>query len=148
LIDGFCSVDDMVKRFDIWPTHKVLKAIYLLLEQNLVFVQKSSLFGPLTAFQKISVGVEEMIGREANKVILQASLHIVHGESTAADRFQVDQNAQISVNLNHMKVSEQPVSEVLVELRQWMEAYLAYCRQKVDPLAIDTLVAATVRRAD
>jgi Domain of unknown function (DUF4388) len=148
LIDGFNSVDDIVQKFSPWPTHKVLKALYLLLEQDLIFVQKASLFGPLTAFQRISQGIEEVVGREANKAMLQASLHMVHGESAATNNFQIDQQAHISINLNHMRVSQQPVSEVLVELRQWMEAYLAYCRQKLDPQRVDKLVADTVRRTD
>ncbi len=91
-------------------------------------------------------GPNAAIMHRANKVMLQASLHYVLGESTAANRFQVDQNCRISINLNQMKVSGEPVSTVMVELRQWMEAYLAYCRQEIDPHAVDSLVAAAVRR--
>lgn len=146
LIDGFTSVDEIVKAFDRWPTHKVLKSLYLLMEHGLISVQKSDLFGPLSVFQKIALEVESLIGREANKVLLQASLYYVHGESNAADTFQIDHSARISVNMNHMKTSGVPVSTILVELRQWMEAYLAYCRQKVGAGTIDTMVAAAVKK--
>jgi hypothetical protein len=147
LINGFTPVDEIIKAFDQWPTHKVLKSLYFLLERNLVSVQKGDLFGPLSVFQKIALDIESLIGRDANKVLLQASLYYVLGESNSANHFQVDQSARISVNLNHIKSSGTPTSTVLVELRQWMEAYLAYCRQKAAPEAIDTLVAAAVRKS-
>jgi hypothetical protein len=146
LIDSFRSVEEIVKSFDIWPTHRVLKALYLLLEQDLVAVQTGNLFGPLSVFQKIVLDVEALIGRDANKVILQASLYFVHGDSASADRFQIDQYSRISVNMNHMQTAGEPVTAVLVELRQWMEAYLGYCRQKVAAETIDALVSAAVRK--
>jgi len=146
LIDSFSSVDEIVKAFDQWPSHKVLKSVYLLMEHNLVSVQTGNLFGPLSVFQKIISDVESHIGRDANKLILQASLHFVHGESSSADRFQVDQNTRISVNMNHMRKAGEPIATVLVELRQWMEAYLAYCRQKVAPETIDAIVSAAVKK--
>jgi len=146
LIDSFSSVDEIVKAFDQWPSHKVLKSVYLLMEHNLVSVQTGNLFGPLSVFQKIISDVESHIGRDANKLILQASLHFVHGESSSADRFQVDHNTRISVNMNHMRKAGEPIATVLVELRQWMEAYLAYCRQKVAPETIDAIVSAAVKK--
>lgn len=146
LIDSFRSVEEIVKSFDIWPSHRVLKALYLLLEQDLVAVQTGNLFGPLAVFQKIVLDVEALIGRDANKVILQASLYFVHGDSTSADRFQIDQYSRISVNMNHIQHAGEPVTAVLVELRQWMEAYLGYCRQKVAAETIDALVSAAVRK--
>jgi len=81
-----------------------------------------------------------LLGRDLNKALLQSSLHYVHGDSAAATRFHIDHEGRISVNLNQMKRSGVPVSAVLLELRRWMEAYLAYCRRQIDPRQIDEIV--------
>jgi hypothetical protein len=50
----------------------------------------------------------------------------------------------VSVNLSQVKASGTPVSVVLLELRRWMEAYLAYARRQLDPHLVDSLVAKVV----
>jgi hypothetical protein len=42
--------------------------------------------------------------------------------------------------LSQVKRTGAPVSAVLLELRRWMEAYLAYCRRQSDPAIIDEIV--------
>ncbi|MBK9143669.1 MAG: DUF4388 domain-containing protein [Candidatus Melainabacteria bacterium] len=139
-VDGLSTLDEVVRQFDRWPCHKILKAVDVLMSNNLVTVQKASLFRPLTVFQKIAAEIQEVIGKDDNKAILEASLHYVHGDSAASSRFQVDHEGRVSVNLSQVKQSGAPVSAVLLELRRWMEAYLAYCRRQADPKVIDRIV--------
>ena len=78
--------------------------------------------------------------------MLEASLHYVHGDSPAASRFHVDGDGRVSVNLSQVKQSGAPVSAVLLELRRWMEAYLAYCRRQSDAKIIDDIVTKIIDR--
>jgi hypothetical protein len=140
LIDGLSTLDEVIRSFDIWPSHLIIKAIYLLIENKLANVQQASLFRPLSIFQRIAAELQKTLGKEQNKELLQASLHYVHGESPSATRFHIDNEGRVSLNLAQVKRSGTPVSAVILELRRWMEAYLAYCRRKMDPQQVDVLV--------
>jgi hypothetical protein len=59
-------------------------------------------------------------------------------------RFVIDREGRVSVNLTQVKTSGTPVSMVLIELRRWMEAYLAYVRRQTDPALVDGIVASIV----
>ncbi len=139
-IDGLSTLDEVIRSFDVWPCHMILKAVQVLIDNKLVSVQQASLFRPLTVFQKITTEIQQVIGREDNKAILEASLHYVHGDSPASHRFNIDHEGRVSVNLSQVKRSGAPVSAVLLELRRWMEAYLAYCRRQSNPAVIDEIV--------
>ena len=144
LIDGLSTLDEVIKSYDVWPGHMIVKSVALLLEHKLVNVQQASLFRPISVFQRISVELQKIVGREDNRAILHASLHYVHGESAAANRFHIDNEGRVSVNLSQVKSSGAPVSAVILELRRWMEAYLAYCRRQIDPATVDNIVAKIV----
>jgi len=88
--------------------------------------------------------MQEIIGKEDNKALLYSSLHYVHGDSPAKGRFHIDHEGRISVNLSQMKRAGVPVSAVLLELRRWMEAYLAYGRRQMDPALVDQIVARVI----
>ncbi|MBK9203319.1 MAG: hypothetical protein IPL73_12985 [Candidatus Obscuribacter sp.] len=68
----------------------------------------------------------------------------MHGDSLAKNRFHIDHEGRISVNLSQMKRAGIPVSAVLLELRRWMEAYLAYCRRQIDSKVVDEIVARVI----
>ncbi len=51
LVDGFSTLDEVAKSFDIWAAHEVAKAIKLLIDQRLVNIQNASLLRPLSIFQ-------------------------------------------------------------------------------------------------
>ena len=140
LIDGLTTLDEVLKEYDSWPAHMVVRSVYMLLESKLVNVQQASLFRPISVFQRISAELQKHIGREDNRAILQASLHYVHGESAASYRFNIDNEGRVSVNLSQVKSSGAPVSAVILELRRWMEAYLAYCRRQIEPHIVDAVV--------
>jgi hypothetical protein len=144
LIDGLSTLDEVIKSYDQWPTHMIVKTIHLLLDHKLVNIQQASLFRPLSIFQRIVGELQKTIGRDDNKALLQASLHYVHGDSAAANRFNIDAEGRVSVNLSQVKASGAPVSAVILELRRWMEAYLAYCRRQIDPAIVDNIVAKVV----
>lgn len=144
LIDGLSTLDEVIKSFDLWPAYAIIKSVHLLIDQRLVNVQQASLFRPLSVFQRIVTELQKTIGRDDNKALLQASLHYVHGDSPAASRFHIDHEGRVSVNLAQVKTSGTPVSAVLLELRRWMEAYLAYCRRQIDPHIVDNAVAKIV----
>lgn len=144
LIDGLSTLDEVIKGYDSWPTHMIVKTIHLLLDNKLVNVQQASLFRPLSIFQRIVAELQKTIGRDDNKALLHASLHYVHGDSAAANRFNIDTEGRVSVNLAQVKASGAPVSAVILELRRWMEAYLAYCRRQIDPQTVDNVVAKVV----
>lgn len=144
LIDGLSTLDEVIKSFDKWPAHMIVKSVALMLEHKLVNVQQASLFRPLSIFQRIVAELQKTVGRDDNKALLQASLHYVHGDSAAASRFNIDQEGRVSVNLAQVKASGAPVSAVILELRRWMEAYLAYCRRQIDPQLVDNTVAKVV----
>lgn len=144
LIDGLSTLDEVIKSFDQWPGYAIIKSVNLLIDQRLVNVQQASLFRPLSVFQRIVSELQKTIGRDDNKALLQASLHYVHGDSPAASRFHIDHEGRVSVNLAQVKTSGTPVSAVLLELRRWMEAYLAYCRRQIDPHIVDNAVAKIV----
>lgn len=146
-MNGLSTINEVVRSFHSWPTHCVIRAIDVLLRNGLLVHQTSSLFKPLNVFQKIVLRLREMIGSEENKVLLHSSLHYALGDSSAKDRFQIDQEGYVNVNLSKLKNSGVAATVVLQELRQWMEAYLAYCRQKVEPSVVDFVVATIIREA-
>jgi len=144
LIDGLSTLDEIIRSFNIWPSHSIIKAVYLLIENKLVSVQQASLFRPLSIFQRIAAELQKSLGKEENKALLQASLHYVHGESPSAARFHIDNEGRVSLNLSQVKRSGTPVTAVILELRRWMEAYLAYSRRRLDPHLVDNVVARIV----
>jgi hypothetical protein len=145
LIDGLTTLDEVIKIFDEWPTHLVLKTVQLFIDYKLVQVQQTSLFKPLKVFQRLVVELRELLGPETNRSILEASLHCVHGDTVAFQRFNIDREGRVSVNLSQVKMSGTPVSNVLLELRRWMEAYLAYARRQTDPHLVDGAIARVVQ---
>ncbi|MBX9687966.1 MAG: DUF4388 domain-containing protein [Candidatus Obscuribacterales bacterium] len=145
LIDGLTTLDEVIKSFDEWPTHMVLKTVQLFIDNQLVQVQQTSLFKPLTVFQRISSELQQAFGAELNRSLLEESLRGVHGNSPAAQRFNIDKEGRVSVNLSQVKSSGTPVATVLLELRRWMEAYLAYARRHTDPRIVDTAIARVVQ---
>lgn len=145
LIDGLTTLDEVIKTFDEWPTHLVLKTVQLFIDNRLVEVQQTSLFKPLTVFQRMAAELQEVLGAETNRSILEASLHCVHGDSSTAQRFHVDKEGRVSVNVSQVKASNTPVSTVLLELRRWMEAYLAFARRQLDPRVVDSAIARVVQ---
>jgi hypothetical protein len=144
LIDGLSTLDEVVKAYEVWPAYMIIKAIQALLEARLVNVQQASLFRPVSIFQRIVSDLQKVIGREDNRSILLATLEQVHGTSAAATRFNIDGEGRVSVNLSQVKASGAPVSSVILELRRWMEAYLAYCRRHIDPQNVDAIVAKVI----
>jgi hypothetical protein len=140
-IDGLTTMDEIIRSFDLWPTFQILRAIQLLIDIGLINVQHSSLFRPLSIFQRITAELHNTIGQEENRKLLISSLHYVHGESESASRFIVDASGRISLNLSQVKRSETSLSEVIQELRKWMEAYLAHCKRKIPAEIVDNIVA-------
>ena len=108
-------------------------------------VQQTSLFKPLTVFQRMASELQATLGPEKNRLILETSLRCVHGDSNAAQRFNIDREGRVSVNLSQVKSSNTPVSTVLLELRRWMEAYLAFARREMEPRVVDSAIARVVQ---
>jgi hypothetical protein len=144
LIDGLSTVDEVIKAFDVWPSHMIIKSVQFFLDQKLLNIQQASLFRPLSIFQRVAAELQKNLGQAENKALLEASLHYVHGASPSAARFNIDQEGRVSLNLSEVKRSGAPVSSVILELRRWMEAYLAYCRRQIDPQLVDNTVARVV----
>ncbi|MCA9804629.1 MAG: DUF4388 domain-containing protein, partial [Cyanobacteria bacterium HKST-UBA02] len=142
--DGLSTVDEVVRNFSEWPAHKIIKVVDVLFQKKLLSLQKGSLFKPLAVFQDIVLKMREKIGSERNKVLLHSSLHYAHGDSPARTRFHIDQEGLVSVNMGMLKSSGVSASLVLPELRQWMEAYIAYCKQEVNPDTVDRLVTSSI----
>lgn len=145
LIDGLTTLDEVVKACDERPAHVILRAVQFFLDNKLVIVQQTSLFKPLSLFQRLAAELQESLGPEDNKSMLETSLHYVHGDSEAARRFHIDREGRVSVDLSRMKSTSTPVSVVLLELRRWMEAYLAYARRQIDPDTVDSAIARVVQ---
>ena len=145
LIDGLTTLDEVIKSYDEWTTHMVLKTVQFFIDNKLVQVQQTSLFKPLSVFQKIAGELQQYLGPEDNRTMLEVSLHYVHGDSPAAQRFHIDKDGRVSVNLSQVKASGTPVSVALLELRRWMEAYLAYARRQLDPRTVDGAIARVVQ---
>ena len=145
LIDGLTTLDEVIKSYDEWPTHMVVKTVQFFIDNKLVQVQQTSLFKPLSVFQKIAAELQQYLGPEDNRTMLEVSLHYVHGDSPAAQRFHIDKEGRVSVNLSAVKASGTPVSAALLELRRWMEAYLAYARRQLDPRTVDGAIARVVQ---
>jgi hypothetical protein len=143
-IDGLTTIDEIIKSFDIWPGFQILKAVQLLIDIGLINVQQASLFRPLSIFQRITTELHNTIGQDENKKLLVSSLHYVHGDSDSASRFIVDNAGRISLNLSQVKRSETSLTDVIMELRKWMEVYLAHCKQKIAPEIVDNIVAGIV----
>ncbi len=142
--DGLTTLDEVLKA-QMQPSYVTLKGLQILLEKGLVLPQKTSLFRPLTVFQRIAGELQDLLGPNDNRAILQQSLLYVHGDSQTAQRFHVDAHGRVSVNLSQVKASLTPVSVVLLELRRWMEAYLANARRQLDPQTVDDIVLQVVQ---
>jgi hypothetical protein len=144
LIDGLSTLDEVIRGFDLWPSYMVVKAVNLLIENDLLNIEQSSLFQPLSTFQRIAREIEQVIGKEKNRESLIESLHYVHGDSDSANRFSIDSEGRVSLNLSEVKSSATAVSALKIALRKWLEAYLAHCRKQIDPQSVDAIVARVV----
>ncbi len=116
-----------------------------MLFNKLLNIQQASLYQPLSIFQSIVVELKEIIGVKDNKAILEASLYYVHGDSPVSQCFYVDTENRISINLSHVKSANLAMTHVLVDLRKWLEAYIAYCRRHVDETIVDRIVNQTIK---
>lgn len=143
-VDGLTTLDEIIKSFDLWPTYQIMKAIQLLIDIGLISIQHTSLFRPLSIFQRITTELHNTIGQEENRKLLVSSLHSVHGDSDSASRFIVDSAGRISLNLSQVKRSETSLSDVILELRKWMEAYLAHCKRRIPSEIVDNIVTEIV----
>ncbi len=148
LFDGLTILDEIIKAFDTWPDYQILKAVSLLIKSGLITVQQATLSRPLSIFQHIATELQNTIGQEENKTLLLESLHYVHGNSDSALKFAVDTNGRISLNLSQVKRSENSLSDIILALRKWMEAYLAYCKRKIAPEIVDNIVAGVVKATE
>ena len=148
LFDGLTILDEVIKTFDIWPDYQVLKAVQLLIDNGLINVQQATLSRPLSIFQHVATELQNTIGQEENKELLMSSLHYVHGDSDSASKFVVDSGGRISLNLSQVKRSETSLSDIILALRKWMEAYLAYCKRKIPPEIVDKIVAGVVNSSE
>ncbi len=145
LIDGFSTVEEIIKKFNQWSEFKILKAINFLLFNKLLNIQQASLYQPLSIFQSIVVELKEVIGVKDNKAILEASLYYVHGDSPVRQCFYVDNENRISINLSHVKSANLAMTNVLFDLRKWLDAYIAYCRRHIDESVVDRIVSQTIK---
>jgi hypothetical protein len=144
VVDGLSSVDDIIKTVDDWPSHMVIKSLQFFIEQRLVNIQQASLLRPFTIFQRIAAELQQEIGLEGNKQMLQTSLYQVHGSSPSAACFDIDDEGRVSLNIAAVKNAGVQISALVVELRRWMEAYLAYCRRRIAPQLVDNTVTRVV----
>ncbi|MBY0356516.1 MAG: DUF4388 domain-containing protein [Candidatus Obscuribacterales bacterium] len=145
LIDGLTTLDEVITAIPDYPSHKILKCVQFLVDHELAGIQQTSLFKPLTIFQRLSAELQETLGASKNRALLETSLHYVHGDSEAAQRFNIDKEGRLSINLSRVKASSTPVSIVLLELRRWMEAYLAHARRQLDPQTVDNIITRLVQ---
>lgn len=144
LVDGFSTLDEVIKAFAIWPSYKIIDAIKLLIDNDLISIQNASLLRPLSIFQRISTKIQDNAGALENRTLLTSSLQYVHGNSNAASRFLIDSNGRISLNLTKTRQGETSLTNVILELRHWMEAYLVYCKKKLPAELVDEIVASVV----
>jgi hypothetical protein len=140
LIDGITPLEEIIRNFDIWPSHKILKAVYLLSQSGLLHEQKENLFRPLKRFQLIVQAISDHLGVEDSKVLLQSSLHYSLGQAGLECRFRISSKGQISVDISQMRASGESVAEIVAQLRKWMEAYLSYCKQRLEPLVVEEII--------
>ncbi len=143
-IDGFSTLDEAMKSQEAWTSYQILKAIKLLIDSSLINIQNASLLKPLSIFQRIATELQNTIGQEENRELLISSLHYVHGDSDSASRFIIDMAGRISLNLSKVKHSETSLSNMILELRHWMEAYLVYCKKKIPPEIVDKIIAGVI----
>lgn len=144
LVDGFSTLDELLKSISWKTTYFKLRAFKLLLDYQLIVIQQTSLFKPMSAFQTLINEMTMTFGLEDNRSLLESSLHYVHGASPVARRFSLDRNAYIGVNVSLVKNDRIPVSTMLKDFRRWMEAYLSYCRRQFSSDKIDAIVSRTI----
>jgi Domain of unknown function (DUF4388) len=143
--DGLSAVNEVRHHLEEFPIHLVIKGAYLLLETGLVTIQQGSFFRVLSLFQTIVTQMGQHLAPPDNLTLLKKSLYYVHGDSSAASRFKInEQTARISIDLNEVKRSGIPVSTIIADLKKWMQAYTAYCKKMVGPAPVDTIVNAAL----
>jgi hypothetical protein len=143
-IDGLSTLEEVFSKFDTWPSHLLMKAVYLLIEYKLATVQHNGLFQPLSNFQRIATELQRSLGKEESKELLMESLHQLQKKSQTTCRFKIDDQGRVTINLAEVKRSGTPVAVLNLELRRWMEIYLFRCRAKMDPQMVDSVVAKIV----
>lgn len=143
-IDGLTSLGEVIESLDSWSGCAIVRSVKLLLDNGLLFIQKISLFKPLTVFQKIAGELEKTLGQSCNLSLLRYSLKYICDALPAAGRFEISDEGRISVNIAQMKASKTSITMVLLELRRWMEAYLAHCRCQITPEIVNDIVVKIV----
>lgn len=143
--DGLSTVDEVCHHMDEFPSHILLRGTYLLLESGLLTVQQASFFRILSLFQTVVNQVQKSVSPTDNLALLQKSLYYVHGDSSIASRFKInEQTVRIGIDLNEVRKVGIPVSTIISDLKRWMQAYTAYCKKMIGPAPVDAIVNAAL----
>jgi len=138
MIDGFSTVEEIVKQNALWPSYKSLYGLHLLLKQNLISTEDNSLVANLRDLRRLYSGMTVIFGADTNREMLMASLAQGQGRYAVAHNFQAAEDG-IAVQMNKMKTEGLPVSSVLEALNYIKSTYIAFGR-RLNKALVDNLL--------
>lgn len=143
--DGLSTVNELCRRLQEYPGFLIIKGTYLLLESGLLMVQQASFFRVLSMFQTVINQIQKQVPLNDNLMLLKKSLYYVHGDSSTATRFKInEQTARVGIDLNETRKAGIPVSTIISDLKRWMQSYNAYCKKLIGPAQVDAIFNAAL----
>ena len=143
MIDGLSTVSDLLLQNTLWPSHKSLFALHLLISNHLLTVKDNALFILLRELRSLSSGMVEIFGESDNREMLLASLSAAQERYPSAMSCKVREDSSIFIDMGRLKADGTPVSAILEALKYFMSTYIAYGR-RLNKEVVDKLLATSL----
>ena len=129
MIDGLSTVNDLLLQNTLWPSHKSLFTLQLLLTNHLLTVKDNALFSLLRELRSLSSDMADIFGENGNRDMLLASLAAAQNLYPSALSCQLREDSSIFVDMGRLKADGTPVSSFIEALKYVKSTYIAYGRR-------------------
>ncbi len=131
-LDGLTTLNRTLRSMGDVTTSDFSYAIGILLEYKLATVPDGDISGPMTKFQKLVLGIREIIGTERNNAFLRLSFRDSLGYSGRARVFILSHKGEVNVDMAAARSAGTSLSTVKADLENWQVKYIEYVSQDLD----------------
>ncbi|MDZ4836656.1 MAG: DUF4388 domain-containing protein [Candidatus Melainabacteria bacterium] len=131
-LDGLTTLTRTLRLMGDVTTSDFSYMIGILLEFKLAAVPDGDISGPMTKFQKLVLGIRELIGTERNNAFLRLSFRDSLGYSGRARIFILSHKGEVDVDMAAARSANTSLSTVKADLENWQVKYIEYVSQDLD----------------
>ncbi len=131
-LDGLTNLTRTLRLLGDVTTSDFSYVIGVLLDYKLASVPDGDISGPMTKFQKLVLGIREIIGTDRNNAFLRLSFRDSLGYSGRARVFILSHKGEVDVDMAAARSAGTSLSTVKADLENWQVKYIEYVSQDLD----------------